>query len=175
VLNSFIKKKLEKLEKSNPAIRSIVPLSKAESIGILFDYNLSESNQKIIKKWAKWLREKGKTVQLCEVKNSKLKKGENINTSPLELHSNHFNIFGKPKVDEGIVFMHTVFDYLVTFQMDPGKEVNWLSAGSKAKVRIGLYEDDNKLPYCDLYIKSNKEGLENYIDKLENTVENINE
>lgn len=174
MLKSIVKKKLNKLDKRNPTNREITSFHDAETIGILYDYNLESSDQQIVNKWVKWLSEKGKKVQLCNIQKSKLKKGNAVVTSPLELHSNHFNIFGKPKLEEAIVFMHSTFDYLVTFQTNPGKEVRWLSAGSRAKLRIGPYKNDDKLSYCDLYIKSDEESINTYIDKLENTVDNIN-
>jgi uncharacterized protein DUF6913 len=140
-----------KLSKSKNAHYS-VPYIKVKHIGILFNA-AEQSDYVAIEAYANQLKEEGKKVEILGF--IPLKHIEGILSYPY-FTKKEINFFQIPKSLDVQDFIDKEFDVLLHFSLEEDLELEYISALSKAKMRVGKYSSDKLFCY-DLMIDEKKQ------------------
>lgn len=139
---------------------------KAKRIGILFDGSKPE-NFPIIKNYLKTLRNKQKTVVVIGF----ISKDVNHEFIPFNFYSEKdVNWIFIPRHPILVEFLDTPYDLLINLYTEECLSLEYLSAMSKAKYRVGRYIADKT--YCyDLMINlEEKKDLKDFIKQIDHYV-----
>jgi hypothetical protein len=134
----FFNKSLQKMLREEQTERRPTDFQSARSVGILFDAT-DEQARKVVRDYAADLSQKGKKVELLGFVNDK-KKQEDPGFpffTPKEI-----DWFYRPKQAEALAFARKAFDVLVCAYAVDAKPLEYLSALSKAHLRVGRYQED---------------------------------
>ncbi len=173
IINQFLEqwhfRQLHKQLHQSKIQRSPVSYPKAKSIGILF-HALESGSLKVVQQFEEALRQKNKTVKVLAYCPDKTQQ-----------ESYPYPTFGKketsiafqPKGVEAENFIQTPFDILFNLYQKESLPLGYISACSKAHLRIGSAND--KIFYYDLMIDMPEgKDLNYFIAQAENILRNVN-
>lgn len=153
---------LKKAIKESERQRSFVNATNAKFVGILFNANKDE-NLGIIKSYVSDLRRSGKDVQLLGYKDS-FDKSE-ILTFPV-IQNKDLNWYNMPSSPYVNGFVKEEFDILINAYLDECLPLEYISAKSFAKFRVGKYTANKT--YCyDMMININfNKDLKQFLNQI---------
>lgn len=159
----------QKLKKSN-VIRKAVNFDKAKRIGILFDAT-NPDNEAVVNRYKRNLQNSGKQVDMLAYVDDKL---EHDTTLFKYFNKKDLSWALEPKSSVVEQFMQTPFDILLNLHIDTVPPLEYVSALSKAHLRVGQFRDDKE--YCyDLMIDIPEgDSLNNFIGQLDSLLKKIN-
>ena len=162
----FLSQKLKK----NKITRKAVNFDKAKRIGILFDAT-NPDNEAIVNRYKRNLQNSGKQVDMLAYVDDKL---EHDTTLFKYFNKKNLSWTLQPKGSVVEQFMNTPFDVLLNLHIDTVPPLEYVSALSKAHLRVGQFRDDKE--YCyDLMIDIPKDdNLNNFIGQLDSLLKKIN-
>jgi hypothetical protein len=133
---------------SNKAQRAIVNLNDAKSIGIIYD-STNPDHDITITKFGEMLRNKGKAVEIMAYVNDKKidHKGDIALFNPKAV-----NWYGVPLDPRIATFCDKPFDLLICALLAESKPLEYIACLSKAKYRVGPF-NDKKTQCYDLMIE----------------------
>lgn len=147
---------------SNRPKRTIINLSDAQTIGIIYDSS-DPDHDITITKFAEMLRNKGKKVDIMAYINDKKieHKGDIALFNPKTV-----NWYGIPLDERVSAFCNKTFDLLICPLLAESKPLEYIAYLSKAKYRIGPY--DARKTYCyDLMIQmGTKKNLDYLLQQM---------
>lgn len=152
--NKSLKAEQNKLSK---VPRQMVNLDLAETIGILFNATQAKDVMEV-SQYALKLQEMGKRVAILGFQNTQDKE---LNDSRF-FNNTNVNWIGIPASDRIEKFMNTPFDLLLTALTEECLPIEYISACSKAKFRVGTF-NQNKTHYFDLMVDTNKNNSLTYL------------
>lgn len=164
--NYFLQQKL----KRNKIERNAVNFNKAKRIGILFDAT-DPSNEAVVNRYKQNLQNNGKQVDMLAYVDDKQE-----HDTTLFKYFNRKNLSWTLQPTGTIVeqFMQTPFDILLNLHIDTVPPLEYVSALSKAQLRVGQFRDSKE--YCyDLMIDIPEgDSLNNYIGQIDALLKTIN-
>lgn len=153
-----------KFKNKNLAIRQPVSLINAKSVGIVFQAEDIKQND-IILEFSKHLKELHKDVQLLGY----MPKREFGFQYPFPyISAKDTSWFGKPRGGTSGFFTRSPFDLMVNFSTDNCLPLEYISAFSVAKFRVGFNKDINNANYDLILISNENKNISNLIQNLEN-------
>ncbi len=168
IRNSFYQSVLKQRGSNRPP-RAITNLNDAKNIGIIYDS--TDPDQDItITKFAEMLRNKGKKVEIMAFINDKKidHKGDITIFNPKVV-----NWYGIPLDERVNAFCNKPFDLLICAIMKESRPLEYIAYLSKAKYRIGPF-DQQKTHCYDLMIEmGNKTDLNYLLQQMVYFLENI--
>lgn len=146
--------------KKNKSLRSSIPYKQALTVGVLFTVEDKKKHDDI-KEFIHKLEQDGKKVQVLEYLP--------VKKDNYEFMFDFFTIkdisfWGKIESEKTLKFSDTPFDYLFCMDTERNPMVLYLLARSKAKCRVGRFQDKEK-SFFELMIDSNG-GTKNLIDGI---------
>lgn len=155
---TFLRYNTQSQLKKNKTLHSSTPFKKAVSIGVLFTVE-TRSKHDAIKEFIKKVEGEGKTVSVLSFLPDKKENFEFL-----------FNYFTKKDISfwgsvtsaDALRFANTPFDFLYCFDEQPNPFVLNLLARSKAKCRVGHYQEGQEVFY-EMMLES-KQGVKNLMD-----------
>jgi hypothetical protein len=146
--------------KKNKSLRSSIPYKQALTVGVLFTVEDKKKHDDI-KEFIHKLEQDGKKVQVLEYLP--------VKKDNYEFMFDFFTIkdisfWGKIESEKTLKFSDTPFDYLFCMDTERNPMVLYLLARSKAKCRVGRFQDQEK-SFFELMIDSNG-GTKNLIDGI---------
>ena len=171
IKNYTYKRRLQRglQRRGTPKRKSLVNLNNAKSIGILFDaQNIDEQN--LILKYAESLRKKGKKVQLLGYVGDQTE----LEAFPFDAYSKkNIDWAGCPKSSQAKDFMDHSFDLLLHIACESNLHTSFISALSKAQLRVGPSVDNTDC--YDLMIgASPSTGIKKFIQQMEAVLDKTN-
>ena len=152
-----------KIKKKIEIIRQPVTLQRAKSIGILFNAEDIANNDKIID-FSKKLKSNLKEVQLLGY----LPKREFGFQYPFPFISNKDTTwYGKPGGGTSGFFTRSPFDLMINFSTEECLPLEYISAVSRAKFRVGFNKEQDNANYDLILIPKEKSDISNLILNLE--------
>jgi len=168
IKNSFYKSVLKQRGSIRPH-RTITNLNDAKTIGIVYD-STDPDHDIAITRFAEMLRNKGKTVEIIAYINDKKidHKGDITILNPKAV-----NWYGVPQDERVNAFCSKPFDLLICAILKESKPLEYIAYLSKARYRIGPFDD--KKTYCyDLMIEmGTKTDLSYLLQQMVHFLENI--
>jgi hypothetical protein len=142
---AFYKRSLSRGARQAPAP---VSLDSARRVGIAFDASVP-GNYVAISNYATKLKEQGKRVELLGYY-----KHRHIDGTPVFPYFNRkeLNWYGRPNSHAADSFMKSDFDILINAYTEECLPLEYVSACSQSKLRIGLFSED-KMHCADVLIK----------------------
>ncbi len=155
----MLKKRMKQLKVE----RSSIQFEKAKRIGIVFDAT-SLDNQAFAENYVQMLRKAGKRVDILAYVDDE----QEHNNFPFKyFNQKDLSWYFHPKSDEVNQFIETPFDILISLHLHDVLSLEYISALSHAKIRVGKY-NENKLHCYDLMIDGSKhEDLRNFIQQVD--------
>lgn len=146
--------------KKNKSLRSSIPYKQALTVGVLFTVEDKKKHDDI-KEFIHKLEQDGKKVEVLEYLP--------VKKDNYEFMFDFFTIkdisfWGKIESEKTLKFSDTPFDYLFCMDTERNPMVLYLLARSKAKCRVGRFQDQEK-SFFELMIDSNG-GTKNLIDGI---------
>jgi hypothetical protein len=161
-IRDFIFRLLLSLKKKYPE-RNPVSLERAKTVGILFNAEDIPSNDSIVA-FAQKLKSLQKEVQLLGY----IPKRDFGFNYPFQFISDKDrNWYGKPKGDTTRYFMQNSFDLLINFCADECLPLEYISAVSPAKFRVGFDKAPENANYDLILIPKENKKISNLIQNLE--------
>jgi hypothetical protein len=146
--------------KKNKSLRSSIPYKQALTVGVLFTVEDKKKHDDI-KEFIHKLEQDGKKVQVLEYLPVKKDNYEFM----FDFFSlKDISFWGKIESEKTLKFSETPFDYLFCMDTERNPMVLYLLARSKAKCRVGRFQDQEK-SFFELMIDSNG-GTKNLIDGI---------
>lgn len=146
--------------KKNKSLRSSIPYKQALTVGVLFTVEDKKKHDDI-KEFIHKLEQDGKKVQVLEY--LPVKK-DNYEFMFDFFTINDISFWGKIESEKTLKFSDTPFDYLFCMDTERNPMVLYLLARSKAKCRVGRFQDQEK-SFFELMIDSTG-GTKNLIDSI---------
>lgn len=146
--------------KKNKSLRSSIPYKQALTVGVLFTVEDKKKHDDI-KEFIHKLEQDGKKVQVLEY--LPIKK-DNYEFLFDFFTINDISFWGKIESETTLKFSDTPFDYLFCLDTERNPMVLYLLARSKAKCRVGRFQDQEK-SFFELMIDSTG-GTKNLIDSI---------
>lgn len=146
--------------KKNKSLRSSIPYKQALTVGVLFTVEDKKKHDDI-KEFIHKLEQDGKKVQVLEY--LPIKK-DNYEFLFDFFTINDISFWGKIESEKTLKFADTAFDYLFCLDTERNPMVLYLLARSKAKCRVGRFQDQEK-SFFELMIDSTG-GTKNLIDSI---------
>ena len=162
----YLEKKLDTASVS----RKSISFEKARNIGILLDATNRE-NQVFADKYRDQLRKMGKKVNVLAYFNDSL----THNNILFDYFNNkNLNWYYQPKSKKVEDFMNTTFDVLISLHLDESPPLEFISAMSKAHMRVGQYREEREFCY-DLMIDINDNpDLDKFVNQVDLYLKIIN-
>lgn len=146
--------------KKNKSLRSSIPYKQALTVGVLFTVEDKKKHDDI-KEFIHKLEQDGKKVQVLEYLPVKKDNYEFL----FDFFTiNDISFWGKIESEKTLKFSDTPFDYLFCMDTERNPMVLYLLARSKAKCRVGRFQDQEK-SFFELMIDSTG-GTKNLIDSI---------
>ncbi len=160
---------LERKISQTPIQRQPGDYHSSKKIGILFDAT-SPENRPVVHQYAETLKQKGKEVKLMAFYDAKQMEP---NFTFKHFTQKELNFFRRPKTRIADDFMAQPFDILVNLFLNEEPALEYISALSKAQLRVGPYTERT---YCyDLMIQTtDKQNLARYIEQVEFLLNKMN-
>ncbi len=158
VLERFIKKKIV----SNVP-RKLMPVGKAEKIGILFQAD-NAADGDIIVEYAETLKKEGKDVQILGFLSNR---NHSKNYLFPYISPKDITWFGKPKGGTSGFFIKYPFDILINFAPKEIVPFEYIFTLSRAGCRIGFNEKNTLDPYDCILLAKNKNDIRGMIQALD--------
>jgi len=164
-----LKKKLAELKRAESP-RKAINFDRAKTIGILFDAS-SSANCVFMNEYRETLIERGKEVSILGYFDDK------------QTHSNViFKYFNKkdlswywhPKSQTVNEFANQPFDILISLHLHPSPPLEYVSAISKAHIRVGRAREGNKEAYDFMVDVANDYDLKGFSEQIEYYLKIIN-
>jgi hypothetical protein len=168
IKNSFYLSVLKQRGSKRPQ-RMVTNLADARSIGIVYD-STDPDHDIIITKFAEMLRGRGKTVDIMAFINDKKidHKGDIKIFNPKAV-----NWYGIPLDERVTAYCEAPFDLLICAILSENKPLEYIAYMSKAKYRVGPF-DELKTRYYDLMIEiGNKKDLNYLLQQMVHFLEKI--
>lgn len=143
--------------------------SDASSIGVLCSYKSLIGQDNAIEGYVEELKNNGKKVSLL-VFHENLSNIDGIASNSFSKRD--LNFFGNWKKERVKVFIAKEFDFLINLDLDYNLFVANVVARSRARCRIGIYNDDSK-PFLELMIKPDVNSIEMLIVEMNAMLERI--
>jgi len=155
-------------------IRDAKNFEQAKKIGILYDATDLEEFE-IVKEYAKVIREERKEVKALGFVNEKETQSNQMPTIDLDFFTKKdLNWYHKPGGYIVENFINTEYDILISLNFNDCYPLQYISAVSKAKFRVGKYDEKYKL-YYDLMIDlQNNNNLSYFIELVNHYINMIN-
>ncbi len=165
--NFSIKRRVAKIKRK----KSTVNFTTAKTALILIDGLAAENNEHIFK-FVTFLNENNiETTQLFFF-NMKEKVENNAKENVFHFSKKDTDITGKPKSQLVNTILQKEFDLLFDFSIEKYFFLNYITALSKAKLKIGLYSD--ALLYFDLMINLGEDvSMDKYIKEVKFYLQNL--
>lgn len=171
-LHKFLfKKTYDKIEKP----RDFKSFDDAQLIGIIFNAT-NEQNIETVRAYAKQLKQWNKDVHvLAFIDKSKVEELANKYPEIIFISKNEVNWYLKPKKFSTSRFIKNNYDILLNLYIDECIPLQYVSAFSDAKFRVGCFQKNNL--YCNDFLIDLKEDnnlptlldqIDNYLNKKEN-------
>jgi len=145
------------------AERQPISLKNAQHIGIIFQAENIQQNDSILA-FSKKLKELHKDVQLLGY----MPKREFGFQYPFPFISNkETSWYGKPGGGTSGFFTRSPFDLMINFCSEDCLPLEYISAVSDAKFRVGFNKDINNANYDLILISNEKQNISNLIQNLE--------
>ena len=152
-----------RFKNKKPADRLPVSLDKAKSIGILFQAEDIQQNDTITA-FAQQLKYLQKDVQLLGY----IPKCEFGFQYPFPyISEKDISWYGKPGGGTSGFFTRSPFDLMINFCADECLPLEYISAVSSAKFRVGFNKDIHNANYDLILISNEKQNISNLIQNLE--------
>ena len=144
-------------------IRTPLSLQKAKTIGILFDATDPENNDKVVA-FAQNLKKENKEIQLLGYVN----KRDPYQKYPFPFISlKETTWYGKPGGGTAGYFMRSAFDLLINFSPATCLPLDYISAISPSRFRIGFNAEADISDYDLILISKENGNISNLISNLE--------
>lgn len=162
----FLKRRLQK-QKVN---RTPVSYKKAKSIGIIYDA-LEIDSQKVVRQYKNRLLKHGKSVETLAYYDDK-----NPHDEETMVYFNRKNLSWtfNPKGSTVENFINTNFDILIDLHLKPSLPLEYVSALSKANLRVGQFHGDNEHCYDLMIDTSTDDNLQNLVGQIDFFLKTIN-
>ncbi|NNC94068.1 MAG: hypothetical protein HKN92_00790 [Chitinophagales bacterium] len=158
----FHKVALNKQLKTVVASRDFVNMENARSVGILYDATLPNNNI-IVTKFAEKLKLNNKKVNVLGYVDDK--KSETHPLNPL-FNNKDLNWFLLPSNDKIKHFINEEFDILINAFIGERLPLEYISALSKAKYRVGPYSESKTHCYELMINMGEKQDLQYLLDQI---------
>lgn len=167
----FYKKRLNRILNVNEKItRKSIRFDRAKFIGILFDASDMSYRDEVVK-YAEALKKKGKKVKLLGFINTK-EAQENLT----------FDFFNKKQLDFSLLpkseivnqFIKQPFDLLINLFFHENLPLEYISAASKARFRVGKHSTQTHSFDLMIDMKESKKGLTYFTKQLELILQKMN-
>lgn len=163
-LRQLIHRYLLKAKRPRDLVRTPLALHTAKSIGILFHAADPENNDKVVA-FAQHLKSENKEIQLLGY----VDKRDPYQKYPFPFISlKETTWYGKPGGGTAGYFMRSPFDLLINFCPDACLPLDYISAISPSRFRVGFNADGDILDYDLILISKEKGDISNLITNLEN-------
>lgn len=155
----MLKKRLNQLKVERSSIR----FEKAKRIGILFDAT-NLDNQVFVENYVQMLRKSGKQVTILAYVDD----AQEHNNFPFKYYNQKdLSWYEHPKSSDVNQFMETSFDILISLHIHDVLSLEYISALSHSKMRVGKY-DDTKIHCYDLMIdNATNNNLQHFIQQVD--------
>ncbi len=161
---------LEKKVSDLKITRKSISFKNARSIGILLDATDRE-NQVFADKDRDQLRKMGKKVNVLAYFNDSL----THNNILFDYFNNkNLNWYYQPKSKKVEDFMNTSFDVLISLHLDQSPPLEFISACSKAHMRVGQYREDKEFCYDLMIDISDDPDLDKFVNEVDVYLKIIN-
>lgn len=149
---------------------TVINLQDAKTIGILYD-STNPDNDIIITRFAEQLKHDGKTVEVMGFINDKK---VDHKADILVMNPHHISWYMKPTDEKPLAFAAKNFDLLLCCFTEEVLPLEYIAAVSKARWRVGVY-DDKKTALYDMMVNLNdKTGLNYLLQQMTNFLNKIN-
>ncbi len=157
----FLALKTRSYLKKNEVRRANLAYNQAKSVGIIFSIQDLKKHESI-KKFKKILEADGKLVKVLGY----LPKGPQNFEFMFDFFTvNEVNFWGKFESDVVAKFASEPFDYLFYLDKDSNALIHNILAMSKAKCRIGSYQEQNA-HYCEMMVQAPNGSLQGLVDEM---------
>jgi len=160
ILKPWLNYRIRKAQKDNSALRISIGYKMANSFGIVFcndDQSKIEDADKLIT----LLKMDGKSVKIIAYERKNGIRHLPYDTFNKENFGFWGSFIGKPIID----FVNTHHDFLICLDKQPNTLVRSILANSKAKCRIGRFEENNQQTFEMLLENKDKNGQE-WVDSM---------
>lgn len=141
--------------------RAMVSIQEAKQIGIL--YNATKPDDvMVISQFAEKIKTEGKVIHILGFKDEKSKEDD----SPRVFNKNSVNWYGVPNDDKIDVFQKLDLDILISAFTEECLPLEYISATSKAKCRVGTYHSRKTKDYELMINIGNKNQLPYLIQQI---------
>ena len=141
----------------------------AQTIGIIYDAGILE-NEESVHFFVQKLSAKEKEVSILGYL-EKVEKGQEIPTHIFTKNDLNWNLI--PNTEKAALFVSTDFDILICLQNINIPAIEYITAMSNAKFRVGKYFK-NKEPYYELMIQDEENGsIKNLIRQIDSFLSNL--
>ena len=169
IKEAIINYRIRKFEAKNTLGRDTVNYSSALKVGIVYNSQIPEREQKI-RSFLTILENEGKQIETCEfIGKKKPEEQESLVYSQKDV-----SLLGKWKSTELNEFINTSFDYLINLEQESNRYIDYIFAASKAKCRIGGATHDGKSPYELIISLSEREGFDKFLKEIHRYLKIIN-
>lgn len=159
----FLKYRTNKFSKKNKAQRSTVTFEEAKTVGLLLE-KVDPKDVETLNNFIYQLEEKGKKVTVFTYDNRKELPQLEVQYAVITRKDIAWN--GKYKEQEVQKFIDTPFDYLISLDDTNSLPLRNIMAESKAKCRIGWY-NEGKTGHLELMIKAeNNISLQKKLEQM---------
>jgi len=152
---TFLKNRIKGQLAKNKSVRESTPYTNAKTIGIIFTIE-DRLKHDLIKDLIHKLEHDGKKVQVMTFLPNKK---ENYDFLFDFFTMKEVSFWGSIESHNAIKFADTSFDYLLCLDQNPVPMVSYLVARSKAKCRIGRFNEENKSFFEFMIDVPNTKGL----------------
>ncbi len=167
ILLPWLKYKTNKAQKSNIGLRQSVAYSTASNIGIIF-CNDEISKIDAADKLIGLLKKDKKKVKVIAQEHKSVVKHLPYDTFSKENFSFWGNFVGKPIND----FINADYDFLICLDQQPNSLVKSVLANSRAKCRVGKFEENNQQSF-EMLLKDKGNNGHDWVDSMYNYIKII--
>lgn len=163
--NSLYQRKLEECHQK-VIERIACNLEQAKAVGLLAVIS-NEEDEQVVLIYQRALKDLNKNVTILAYNNSKnLNKNEPKETSYACFYNNNLGFDYIPKTQEVTDFIEQPFDLLISMHLEECLPLEYISAASKARFRIGYYQE-TKIDCYDLMVYGKTKTMRAYLQQVE--------
>jgi len=160
IFNPWVKYKTKKSQKENRALRKSVGYKEANNFGIIFN-NDEQSKIEAADKLISLLKMDGKNIKTIAFERKNSIKHLPYDTFTINNFSFWGNLIGKPIND----FTNAKYDFLICLDEQPNLLIRNILANSKAKCRIGRYDEINQ-PTFEMLLQNSNAKDQDWVDSM---------
>ena len=160
IFKPWLNHRTTKAQKANKDLRKSIAYSKSQRIGIIFN---TDDHSKIdaADKLNTLLKMDGKTVKILAYERQNAVKHLPYDTFSAVNFGFWGGFIGKPLED----FVKVEFDFLICIDKQPNAMIKSILANSKAKCRVGRYDENNE-PLFEMLVKNNETKNIEWVDSI---------